>query len=65
MMTRARTAALFVCAHARDTDDAALLLAALGLVVDGALAWPEPGMVDIVDIKAIHQVGARRGTSQT
>ena len=64
-MTRARTAALYVCGHAHTTDDAALMLDALGLVVDGALTWPEPGMVDIVDIKAIHQVGARRGTSQT
>jgi len=39
-MTTARAAALAVCGHAHTTDDAALLLAALGLVVDGALAWP-------------------------
>ena len=63
MMTRARTAALYVCAHARDTDDARLLLAALGLVVDGALAWPDPGMLDVRNIRNIatsHGPGARK-----
>lgn len=40
MMTRARHAALYVCGHATDVDDARLLLDALGLVVDGALTWP-------------------------
>ena len=35
-----RAAALYVCAHADTVDDAAMLLSALGLVVDGALTWP-------------------------
>ena len=52
-MTRARTAALCVCAHATDIDDARLLLDALGLVVDGALAWPDPGMLDVRNIRNI------------
>ena len=39
-MTRARTAALYVCGHATDVDDARLLLDALGLIADGALTWP-------------------------
>ncbi len=49
----ARAAALWVCAHARDTDDARLLLAALGLVVDGALAWPTPGVLEVRNIRNI------------
>ena len=52
-MTPARHAALRVCGHAHTTDDAALLLDALGLVVDGALAWPEPGMLDVRNIRNI------------
>jgi len=58
-----RAAALFVCAHARDTDDARLLLDALGLVVDGALAWPDPGMLEVRSIRNIatsHGPGARK-----
>ena len=42
MMTRARTAALYVCGHATDVDDARLLLDALGLVVDGGAGMARP-----------------------
>lgn len=58
-----RHAALAVCAHAHTTDDAAMLLDALGLVVDGALAWPDPGMLDVRNIRNIatsHGPGARK-----
>ncbi len=48
-----RAAALWVCAHARDTDDARLLLAALGLVVDGRLSWPHPGVLEVRNIRNI------------
>ena len=49
----ARAAALYVCGHAHDLDDARLLLDALGLVDGGALVWPQPGVLDVVDIKDI------------
>ena len=39
---RRRDAALVVCGHATDTDDARMLLTRLGLLVDGRLDWPEP-----------------------
>ena len=39
-MNDPRAAALYVCARADTVDDAAMLLDALGLVVDGALTWP-------------------------
>ena len=47
MMTRARTAALYVCGAATD--------------VDGALAWPDPGMLDVRNIRNIAtSPGARK-----
>ena len=49
----ARAAALYVCGHARDVDDARLLLAALGLVIDGALTWPNPGVLEVRNIRNI------------
>ena len=58
-----RTAALYVCGAATDVDDARLMLDALGLVVDGALAWPDPGMLDVRNIRNIatsHGPGARK-----
>lgn len=57
-----RAAALYVCAHARDADDARLLLTALGLLDDGRLSWPQPGAIDISDIKQVYATGTRRGT---
>ena len=53
-----RAAALYVCGHARDTDDARLLLAALGLVVDGALTWPTPG---VLEVRSIRNVATSKG----
>ena len=49
----ARAAALYVCAHAHDTDDARLLLTALGLLECGALAWPDPGVLEVRNIRNI------------
>ena len=49
----ARAAALYVCAHARDTDDARLLLTALGLLVDGRLSWPNPGVLQVRNIRNV------------
>ncbi len=57
-MTRARSAALAVCARANDTTDARMLLSALGLLVDGHLDWPEPGLLEIHDIKNVAATGA-------
>ena len=48
-----RAAALYVCAHAHDTADARMLLAALGLVVDGRLSWPTPGVLEVRNIRNI------------
>ena len=53
-----RAAALYVCSHARDTDDARLLLAALGLVVDGRLSWPNPG---VLQVRSIRNVATSKG----
>jgi hypothetical protein len=55
---RRRDAALVVCGHATDTDDARLLLTRLGLLVDGHLDWPEPGLLDVHDIKQVSATGA-------
>lgn len=56
----ARHAALVVCGRAHTTDDAALLLDALGLVADGQVVTP-PAMVDIpVSLRAaVVPTGAR------
>lgn len=54
----ARAAALWVCAHAHDTDDARLLLSALGLVVDGRLSWPTPG---VLEVRSIRNVATSKG----
>ena len=54
----ARAAALAIAAHARDADDARMLLTALGLLVDGHLDWPEPGLLDVHDIKQVSATGA-------
>lgn len=43
----ARAAALYVCGHAADVDDARLLLDALGLVADGRLTMPDPGLLEV------------------
>jgi hypothetical protein len=53
-----RIAALAVCARAIDVQDARLLLTALGLLVDGHLNWPEPGLMEVRDIKVISATGA-------
>ena len=55
---RRRDAALVVCGHATDTDDARMLLTRLGLLVDGHLDWPEPGLLDVHDIKQVSATGA-------
>lgn len=52
-----REAALAVCGHAHNTDDALLLLTALGLLNDGQLAWPHPGLVEVRNIKQIAVTG--------
>jgi hypothetical protein len=57
-MTPARAAALTVCGLAADTADARHLLTALGLLVDGHLDWPEPGLLDVHDIKQVSATGA-------
>lgn len=57
-MTPARAAALTVCGLANDTDDARHLLTALGLLVDGHLDWPQPGLMEVRDIKVISATGA-------
>ena len=38
---------------AHDTDDARLLLTALGLVVDGRLSWPAPGVLEVRNIRNV------------
>ena len=53
-----REAALAVCGRAHTTDDARLLLTALGLLNDGQLAWPHPGLVEVRNIKQIARIGA-------
>ena len=55
---RRRDAALVVCGHATDTDDARMLLTRLGLLVDGHLDWPEPGLLDVANIKNVAATGA-------
>ena len=52
-----RHAALVVCGHAHDTSDAVLLLSHLGLLDDGQLAWPHPGLVEVRNIKQIAVTG--------
>ena len=52
-----REAALAVCGRAHTTDDARLLLTALGLLNDGQLAWPHPGLVEVRNIKQIAVTG--------
>ena len=49
----ARAAALYVCGHARDVDDARLLLTALGLLDGRALAWPNPGVLEVRNIRNV------------
>ena len=55
---RTRPAALVVCGHAADADDARLLLTALGLYADGALTWPEAPILDVINIKEVAATGA-------
>lgn len=54
----ARAAALYVCGHARDVDDARLLLTALGLL-DGRLSWPAPG---VMEVRNIRNIATSKGT---
>ena len=41
-----------------DLDDARFLLTILGLLHDGALAWPETGYAEVLDIKNVAATGA-------
>ncbi len=62
MIPDPRAAALYVCSKAHTVDDAAMLLDALGLIADGALAWPDPGALEVRNIRNIatsHGPGAR------
>lgn len=54
----ARQAALHICGHATDTDDARLLLTMLGLVVDGRLVEPDPALVEVANPKRVTLVGS-------
>jgi hypothetical protein len=54
----ARAAALTIAAHARDTDDARLLLTALGILVDGQIVDPPEPLLEVRDIKNIAASGA-------
>lgn len=58
---RARRAAMYVCAAARDTADAALLLDALGLVEAGSLAWPERGALGVNGMQMLRVGGDGKG----
>lgn len=49
----ARAAALYVCGHATDVADARLLLTALGLVDGTSLTWPDPGVLEVRNIRNI------------
>lgn len=55
---RTRPAALVVCGHATDADDARFLLTILGLLHDGALTWPEAPSLDVINIKEVAATGA-------
>lgn len=52
-MDAVREVAVQVCAQARDTEDARMLLDALGLLVDGKLEMPTAGVLEVISIKAI------------
>jgi hypothetical protein len=57
MMTPALAAARYVCGHARDLDDARLLLDALGLIDGGRLHMPDPGVLDVGNMQ-LRRIGA-------
>ena len=62
-MTPALAAALYVCAHSRDLDDARLLLDALGLIEAGRIVMPHqtPGLpVTRINAHAIPATGDTR-----
>jgi hypothetical protein len=59
VVSREMAAARAVCARAHNTDDARLLLTALGLLVNGELDWPEPGVLEINNIKNVYAIGGR------
>lgn len=53
-----RHAALAVCGRAHTTDDARLLLTALGLLDGGRLCWPRAHIDEVRNIKQIAATGA-------
>lgn len=58
-----RDAALYVCGHARDLDDARMLLDALGLIDGGRVVMPHqtPGLpVTRINAHAIPAIGDQR-----
>lgn len=54
----AMSAALTVCDVARDSQDAADLLAMLGLIEDGRFVVPRDPLLEILNIKEVSSPGA-------